>query len=257
MPNIEILNICGLNVRSYRAGQGTPLLFLHGASGLPVWGPFFDALADRFDVRVLEHPGFGSSDLPDWIQSTADIAMHYLDVLDELGLEALHLVGNSLGGWVASELAVRDCARLASLTLISPAGTRPPSPPPGNSFNWGPQETVQKLFFDQGLVQQILSRPPTPEEAALMARSRAMAERLGKDSTWLNPTLAHWLRRIDVPTQIIWGSHDNLFPASYAAFWGAHIPGSKVAIINEAGHLPHAEKAAQTSACIIDAILSR
>src|SRR3954469_11828652 len=92
-------------VRMRHGGAGEVLMFLHGAAGLPAWSPFFDALAAQFEVMMPEHPGFGSSDHPPWIRTTADMAMYYLDFLDELGGERVHLVGHSLGGWIAAELA--------------------------------------------------------------------------------------------------------------------------------------------------------
>ena len=73
-----------LGIRSQRAGSGQPVLFLHGAAGLPLWTPFFEALSKQYDVRVPEHPGFGGSDAPAWIRSVSDMSMYYLDVLDQL-----------------------------------------------------------------------------------------------------------------------------------------------------------------------------
>src|SRR5262245_38055386 len=113
-----------ISVRILRDGQGEPLLFLHGAGGFPPWLPFFERLAAHFDVLIPEHPGFGKSDNPPWIRNIADLAMYYLDFLDELGSPKVHLIGHSLGGWTAAELAVRNTSRLASLTLLAPAGIR-------------------------------------------------------------------------------------------------------------------------------------
>ena len=97
-------------IRLRRAGSGPKLLFLHGAGGVPQWLPFFDALADHYEVLVPEHPGFGSSDDPPWIQSMSDLAMFYLDLIEEAGLDRIHLVGNSLGGWLAAEILMENLA---------------------------------------------------------------------------------------------------------------------------------------------------
>src|SRR5689334_24586685 len=98
-----------------RGGSGPPLVFLHGASGHTGWLPVFERLAQRFDVLVPEHPGFGASDDPPWLDRPADLAYFYLDLMAALGLERVHLIGTSLGGWIAAELAIRNTARLASL----------------------------------------------------------------------------------------------------------------------------------------------
>src|SRR5215510_2005939 len=95
------------SIRLMRGGAGQPLMILHGASGAGAWLPFMRSLADKFDVIVPEHPGFGASDTPDWLDNIHDLAYFYLDFLAMLDLTGVHLVGLSLGGWIAAELAVR------------------------------------------------------------------------------------------------------------------------------------------------------
>src|SRR5205085_7980391 len=102
MPaQVSELKIRNVPIRLHRAGQGPAVLFLHGAGGVPQWLPFFDALAERYQVLVPEHPGFGGSDDPPWIRSIGDLALFYLDLVAEAALHDLQLVGNSLGCWLA------------------------------------------------------------------------------------------------------------------------------------------------------------
>jgi pimeloyl-ACP methyl ester carboxylesterase len=251
MPNMEQHRFRDLEARSLHAGSGEPMLFLHGSSGLPVWGPFFDALTEKFDLRVPEHPGFGASAAPDWIRNIADMAMHYLDVLDELDLSDVHLVGHSLGGWIAAEMAIRNCSRLKSLTLIAPAGVRLKGVPFGDNFIWGPEEAVRNMYHDQSLADRILSRALTDEEADLALNSRFMAARLGWEPRWVDPALKRWLHRVQVPTLVLWGADDKLFPNAYASVWKDHIPDARVEIIPASGHLPHVEKSAETASRIV------
>ena len=100
-------------------------MFLHGAGGHTGWMAFLDELAERFAVFAPEHPGFGQSDDPPWLDEVADLAYFHLDLLKALGLDRVHLIGTSLGGWVAAEMAVRSTARLASLTLVGAVGITP------------------------------------------------------------------------------------------------------------------------------------
>src|SRR5919202_7092975 len=88
----------GVRIALHRKGGGQPVLFLHGANGVPAWLPFFESLATEYELLVPEHPGFGRSDEPDWLRGVPDLAMFYLEFLEALGLREVHLVGNSLGG---------------------------------------------------------------------------------------------------------------------------------------------------------------
>ena len=122
----SMVAVRGCNVGLMRGGVGQPLVILHGASGAGTWLPFMRSLADTYDVIVPEHPGFGTSDTPDWLDNIHDLAYFYLDALDQLDLRAVHLVGVSLGGWIAAELAIRSTQRLSSLTLVDAAGIHVP-----------------------------------------------------------------------------------------------------------------------------------
>ena len=121
----EFVEIAGARVSVMRAGQGEPLLFLHGAGGR-TWSPLHDRLAERFEVIAPEHPGFGRCELPEWMASMADLALYYLDFLEALDLRGVHLAGHSLGGWLAGEIAIRNTSRLASVSLLAPAGIAAP-----------------------------------------------------------------------------------------------------------------------------------
>ena len=151
------IKIRDVAVRLHRAGRGPTVLFLHGAGGVPQWLPFFDALAERHEVLVPEHPGFGGSDDPAWIRSMPDLAMFYLDLVEEVGLGGVHLIGNSLGGWLAAEILIRDRSRFQSLVQLAPAGIRKKGVPCGDNFIWGPEEAVRNLYHDQSFADRILA----------------------------------------------------------------------------------------------------
>src|SRR5438552_3257186 len=118
----SLKTIAGCRVAVSQGGEGPALLFLHGAGGNRAGAPFLEGLARHFSVVCPDHPGFGGSETPDWLDNIHDLAFFYLDFLGVLGLEEVHLVGASLGGWIAAEMAVRSTARIARLSLVAPAG---------------------------------------------------------------------------------------------------------------------------------------
>ena len=147
-----------ISVRMLRAGSGAPVVFLHGANGLPPWLPFFEMLSAKCDLRIPEHPGYGTSDNPAWLRNIGDLAMYYLDFLDGLGLDKVHLIGQSLGGWAAAEVAIRNCSHIASLTLLAPAGVRVKGQPCGDNFIWDAEESVRNLYYDQSIAERKIGR---------------------------------------------------------------------------------------------------
>jgi pimeloyl-ACP methyl ester carboxylesterase len=249
--NVSIHKVRDVTVRMMRAGSGAPLVFLHGANGLPVWLPVFDLLSKEFEVFVPEHPGFGTSDNPAWMRNIGDLAMYYLDFLDGLGPYRVHLVGQSLGGWAAAEVAVRNCSRLASLSLLAPAGIRVKGVPSGDNFIWGPEEAIRNLYHDQAIADRMLALPVTDEDADIMLTNRYAAAKFGWEPRWYNPALERWLHRITVPTLVMWGRNDKLFPVDYAKRWGERIAGARVELVPDCGHVPAVEKPEITAKEII------
>ena len=142
------LAVRGCNITLMRGGAGRPLLMLHGAGGAGNWLPYMADLAARHDVIVPEHPGFGASDTPDWLDTIPDLANFYLDLLDQLDLRNVDLVGHSLGGWIAAELAARNTSRLASLTLVAAAGIHVKGVAQVDSFLQNDEQRVRDFFYD-------------------------------------------------------------------------------------------------------------
>jgi pimeloyl-ACP methyl ester carboxylesterase len=237
------VTIKNCRIRLMRAGSGDPVLVLHGGGGAGFWLPFMARLATKFDVMVPEHPGFGQSETPSWLDTIADLANFYLDFLDELDLHGVHLVGHSLGGWIAADLAVRNTGRLASLVLIGSAGIHVTGVEQVDTFLSNDEQRIRDLFHDQGLADEVLARALRPEFEDVALNNRAITARLVWQPRSHDPQLQKWLHRIDVPTLLIWGEHDRLFPKDYAFAYERLIPGSKAVIVADCGHLPHVEKA--------------
>jgi pimeloyl-ACP methyl ester carboxylesterase len=232
----------GCRIRLMRGGEGAPLVMLHGASGA-MWLPFMDRLKRRFDVIAPEHPGFGESDTPDWLDNIHDLAYFYLDFLSELKLTGIHLVGLSFGGWIAAELAVRSTARLASLTLGGAAGLHVPGVAQMDAFLGSDEERLRAFFHDPKRADEMIARVLRPELEDVALKNRATMAKLAWRPRDHDPHLAKWLHRIDVPTLLVWGDHDRLFPAELARTYQRLIPGARLAVIPACGHALHIEKA--------------
>ncbi len=238
-----------VRVRLFTAGDGPPLVFLHGAGGIEHWLPFFDLLAARHTVMAPEHPGFGSSDNPAFIRDVSDVAMYYLDFFDALaeasGGEKIHLVGQSLGGWIAAELATRNCMHLKSLTLLAPAGIRVKGILSGDNFMWSHEETSRNLVYDQAFAERAIAAGAAMADDARdrLLANRYAAAKLGWEPRWFNPALERWLHRIKAPALVMWGAEDKLLPVQYAEVWRREVPGAGVEIIPACGHLLHVEQA--------------
>ncbi len=249
----ETITVRGCSVATLRGGAGESLLYLHGAGGAGAVMPFMTALAESYDVLVPEHPGFGASDEPAWLDNIHDVAYFYLDFLEALGLQDVHLVGMSMGGWIALEMAVRSTARIKTLTLAGPAGIHVEGLPTGDIFAWSPEETFRQGFHDQSIAEAAIGGlPENVEGDDTYLKNRSTVARLGWEPRLHDPHLRKWLHRIDVPTKIVWGEYDKILPLGYADEFASLIPGSQVTIIPECGHLLHVEKPAEFVSAIDD-----
>ena len=238
----SLVELNGCKVRVRRAGKGPVLLFLHGASGAPVILPCLHKLAERFDVVVPEHPGYGQSDEPEWLENIHDMAYFYLDFLEKLDLKDVLLVGNSMGGWIALEIAVRSTARIKSMVLVSPAGVKAPGVRPADTFLMSHEEQVRALLYDQKVAEARLAEPMTPEALELGLKNRHTTARLAWEPRLHDPHLPKWLHRIDVPVKLIWGREDRILPVGFVDEYRRLLPRAEIRIVENCGHLPHAEK---------------
>jgi pimeloyl-ACP methyl ester carboxylesterase len=237
----ETLTVRDVELTLRRAGDGETLLLLHGANGNMSWMPIFETLAEQYHVILPDHPGFGDTEAPNWMDNISDVSYFYLDVIDAMELDQFHLAGHSMGGWIAAEIAVRDAHRIKSLTLVSAAGIRVNGTPMGDLFAWSPEETARQVFAQQSFIDEMLAQEPGEEQIEIMLKNRQMAARLCWSPRFHNPDLKKWLHRLTLPTLILWGDSDGIFPEPYAHAYHALIPGSELEVYENCGHVPMAE----------------
>jgi pimeloyl-ACP methyl ester carboxylesterase len=232
----------GCKVRVLEAGSGTPLVFLHGAGGLFPENPFLDALAKKYQVFAPELPGYGESSGDDLLEDMLDFTLHGWDVVSELGLERPHLVGHSMGGMIAAEMAAVAPNDLRKLVLIAPAGLWIPEQPIPDLYAMLPHEYPKYLFHDPAAGLALLTGGLDFSNLEVLAEfyianSRRMAM-AGKILFPIpNRRLAKRLYRIRAETLFVWGTSDALIGDAYAGRWKEAIAGSSLVRIQEAGHM--------------------
>ncbi len=236
------ITVAGHTIRFLRGGAGPTMLYLHGAGGIAGWAPFMDGLARSFDLIVPEHPGFGAGEDPPWLDNIHDEAYFYLSVLEALDLTDVHLVGMSIGGWLAAEIAVRNTSRLTSLTLCGAAGNHVKGVKKGDFFLWGPEERVRNSFHDQTVADRILAQAPTEAQQVVALHNTRTTALLAWSPRLYDPHLYKWLGRIDVPTHVVWADDDKILPVAYGEEYARLIPGATLSVIESCGHLMHMEK---------------
>lgn len=237
-------NIRGIEMAGTRKGDGPPLLMLHGAGGPASNLACAERLSTRFDVLAPHHPAFGESAVVDDIDSIDDLAYLYLDLLAALDLRDVTLIGFSMGGWLASEIAVRSTERIQRLMLVDAVGIK---------MNGREDRTIPDIFalppdqfadlvFHEPAAYTVDPASLSDEDLILNAKNREAAARY----CWLpymhNPKLMGRLHRIDVPTRVVWGESDRLVPIDYGRAYCDAIPGAEWAVIPKAGHQPQLEQ---------------
>ncbi len=241
-PSTTDCNVRGTSIKLMRAGSGRPLLLLRGTDASDTWRPYMDKLAERFDVIVPEHPGFGGKPMPGWLDRVDDLAHFYIDLIDTLRLDGVHLAGTSLGGWIAADIAHHTPRAVTALTLVGAAGIRVPEVDGMDVFLRTEEAGMRDRFHVATIAEAEAARMLVPETEDVRLSNAITIARVAWNPRLHDPQLAKWLHRIKVPTLIVWGENDKVLPKAYANAFRQGIPGSIVTIVPECGHWVAHEK---------------
>lgn len=230
----------------WQAGAGEPLLYFHGAGGLHE-GEYLDRLARDFTVYAPSHPGFGSSTGFERIDDIIDLALYYHDFMDEVGIEWAHVMGHSMGGMLAAEMAALCSHRVQRLVLANPVGFWRDDIGVLDFFAVAPDKLLKYTWHDpeSAALKAAFPAPATTEGLveAMFQRMQSLAS--ASKFMWPIPDrgLKRRIHRIQSPTLIIWGASDGLVSPAYAEDFQNGIQDSRVEIIEECGHFPMFERA--------------
>jgi pimeloyl-ACP methyl ester carboxylesterase len=220
-----------------RGGRGAPVLVLHPEFAANRWFPYHDALAERFLILAPDHPGFGQSARPEWLDSIDDLVFHYVDLLDTLELDRVSIVGTSLGGWIAAEIAVAHPERVERLILVGAAGIKVDGVERFDVFLHPIEEVLRHLFHDPTRAAQLLPSELGPDVIVRAYAEAASLARLSWNPYLYNPKLERRLRRVTARTLVIWGADDRFLPPVHGEAYARLIPGATLRTIPQCGHL--------------------
>ncbi|MFB3053949.1 MAG: alpha/beta fold hydrolase [Alphaproteobacteria bacterium] len=264
----RVIEAAGRDVALFEAGDGAPLVYLHGFADLHGVAadpfPFHQALARDRHLYAPAHPGCAESAEYGDLSTVEDAVYHYLEVLDALEIDRFDLVGHCMGGWIAAELAVRHPRRVASLTLIGASGLFVTGAPIGDVFMMAQPE---RGIDYAGLRRMLFQGDDTPLARALFPDGRAdlddemrryqmlrFASFIGfKPPYFYNRSLVNRLHRVTCPALVIWGAEDGMVPRAHGEAYADGLKGSNgLEIIAGAGHAAHLEEPEKVAGLIGD-----
>jgi pimeloyl-ACP methyl ester carboxylesterase len=244
----RLVDAAGITVELRRGGKGKPLFVIHGELGVPGWLDSFARLAEHYDVIVPSLPGYGRSTRPDWIMGTRDLAAWVTWLARDLDIATpVNVIGCSLGGWVAAEIATVAPQFIGKMVLVGAMGLKPDQ---GEIFDY---------FLDSGMtgLRRAFHRPDesaefmrywgkglTPEETDLVEQHREMTCRIAWKPYMHSLTLRPLLGGVRTPTLLVWGREDAITPLDSGEIYARAIPRARLVAIPNCGHMAEMEKPA-------------
>jgi pimeloyl-ACP methyl ester carboxylesterase len=231
-------------------GEGRPILLLHGGAGPQSVAAFGERLAAALPARVLVpvHPGFDGTPRPEALHDMAGLAAAYRDLLDRLELDDVTVVGNSIGGWIAAELALLGSPRVRRLVLVDAVGIEVPGHPIVDFFSLGIDAVADYSYHEPDRFRIDPAALSDADRARLAGNRAALETYAGRGMA--DPSLRARLAAVDVPTLVVWGESDRIADPEYGRALADAIPGAEYRVLRGAGHLPQIE----TPDALIDVI---
>ncbi|MFF7981678.1 alpha/beta fold hydrolase [Streptomyces sp. NPDC007901] len=239
-----------LPVSLTEAGSGRPVLVLHGGGGPATVAGLAARLAESAHTLTPVHPGWDGAPRPDWLTSIDDLALAYLHLLQDRELSDVLVIGSSLGGQLAAEMAIRDTAGLITdLVLINAVGADIDGEQVTDFFALDPRAQAEHSWHDPDRFYVDPATLPATELARRQANMATM-RLLTDGGRMTDPKLLPRLGRARQPALVIWGESDRVVTPAYGAAYAKAFPQGRFAPIPEAGHLPHIERPEVTAELI-------
>lgn len=247
----EITHVAGTDLAIIKGGQGKPLLVLHEELGHPGWLSWHSALAKDHTLIIPVQPGMGKSPRVEPIRNVLELGLFYSRVLRELNLVPIDVIGFSLGGWTAAEMATANARQFRKMVLVAPLGIKPPQ---GEIFD--PFAVTQRTQLNVTVrnpesvpeFAKLYGGERTPEQFEAFEDARTETARIAWEPILSNRCLPFFLEGVTgLPTQIVWGREDAMVPVSAAQAYQQALKNTDVhlTIFDNCGHRPEIEKSAE------------
>ncbi|GER91074.1 alpha/beta hydrolase [Dictyobacter vulcani] len=232
----------GLTIRVDEGGNGRPMLVLHGGGGPHTMLELSKVLAKRGHVLLPTHPGFAGEPRPEWFDSIDDLALAYLALLEQLDLHDVLVIGSSMGGWIASAMALHDTTRrLSGLVLVDAGGIQVEGYPIPDVSTLKPDE-LAALSYHNPAAFRIDPSTITPEQAQARAANVRALYIYDQGQGMGDPRLKRHLSHVSIPVLVVWGESDRVILPEYGRAYAQAFPNARFELIPEAGHLPQFEQ---------------
>ena len=240
----DVVRVAGCDVTVLKGGVGKPVLILHDELGFPGWLKWNAALAERRTLIIPMHPGYGVTTAPEWIRNVRDLAGLYSILLRQQKLAPIDVIGFSLGGWIAAEMAAANPDQFEHMVLVAPAGIKPSEGEITDFFQLMAPDQLRATVLDPQATPEFsqLFGGIGPQAFSLMEEARAQTARLAWQPFMHNPSLGNLLEVVDsMPTLLIWGKQDGIVPVAAANDYQRAIKNSKLVVLDNCGHRPEVE----------------
>ncbi|MGF7237763.1 MAG: alpha/beta fold hydrolase [Frankia sp.] len=248
---VDLADDLSLTIDEYGVNaEGSAVLLLHGGAGPRSVAGLAAALSEHGYVIAPTHPGFDGTPRPGWFDSTGDLATAYLDLLDALDLTEVMVIGNSIGGWIAAEMALRDTRRrIGVLTLLNAIGIKPPSEKDVVDIRGVDPAEISMLSFANAAFRPDFAAFSDAQRAAMAANQKTLTTYAG--ASWMyDPKLRGRLHRVTVPVLVAWGVQDGIVSVEYGRAYADSFPNGHFVPVPDAGHFPHIEQMGRTLGAI-------
>jgi len=250
--DLLVKDIGSVPITATSQGEGRAYLLLHGGAGPQSVSEFGELLAEDGRARVVTptHPGFGSTPRPETVTNVTSLAKVHLELLTQLRLNDVTVIGYSFGGWVAAEMALLDSPRMSRMILVDAVGIEVQDHPIADFFSLTLPEVAQLSYHDPDAFR-IDPATMSHDQRQTMASNRTALAIYG-GGAMSDPTLRSRLATINLPTLVVWGDSDRIVDPGYGRAYADAIPGASFRLLHATGHVPQIETPAQLLAAITD-----